>query len=350
MLPTPELLEKMSHLRDIGIVSTGGYVPERVVTNAELAEHLDTSDEWISSRTGIRERRFAAPGQATSDLAVQACRQALERSNTQASDVDLVICATSSPDWVQPATAAAVHGGLGMRRDTGAMDINVVCSGFVHALHTGAALLASEPLWRHVLVVGAECYSRLTDPTDRTTRVFFGDGAGAVLLGRELMGADGGASSFLATHYGTDFAKHEAIIVPAGGTREPATPTALAQRRNYFTMDGPAVKDFAVEHLAEAVEHVCSRAGVTPQELALVVPHQSNKRILEGSLERLFLPEAVMHFTIERYGNTAGASIPLTLDDAVQAGRLKAGDLVCLVGYGGGLSWAALLLRWMQAR
>lgn len=352
----------------IAIAATGSAVPERVVTNAELETTLATTDAWIVEHTGIRERRWVSDEEATSDLAARACRAALDAAGSDVDEVDLVIVATATPDWPQPATASAVHGLLGMRPDAGAMDVNAACSGFVHALHGGASMLAGCEAWTTVLVAGADCGSRMTDPTDRTTRIFFGDAAGAVVLRRELELADVAAAaaaelgidlpelsdidggveddrtpglrSFVAT---THPAGRDAIIVPAGGSREPV---ATNPGRRYFQMDGPAVREFAVGAIVGGVADACRDAGCTPDELALVVPHQSNRRILEAAIDALDLPESRLATTVERFGNTQAASIPLTLDVAVRAGRLLAGDLVCLVGYGGGLSSAACVVRW----
>lgn len=343
----------------VRIAGTGSYLPERVVTNAELvASGLDTSDEWVVERTGIRERRWAAAGQATSDLAVEAARQALDAAGVDPADVDLLVLATSSPDWIQPATASAVHHGLDLRADAAAVDLNAVCSGFVYALHAGASMLAAGEAWGTALVVAAECYSRLTDPDDRATRIFFGDGAGAVVLtkqlevadlaaiaaaeagielGSELLGAiDGGpldeeSAGLRSVAYSVDHSRKDALLTPHG---------------EYFRMDGPAVRDYAVPAMVDAVTRACRDAAIEPTDLALLVPHQSNRRMLEAAVDELGLPEGRLAVTVDRFGNTAGASIPITLDIAVRDGRVRDGDLVCLVGYGGGLQSAACVLRW----
>lgn len=329
----------------ITIAATGAFLPDNVVTNDELAQWLDTSDEWIVEHTGIRERRWSAPADSTSDVGARAVEATLQQAGVDAGDVDLLLCATSSPDYVQPQTAAAIHGKSGLNPTCGAIDLNAVCSGFPHALQIGFALLAATPAWRHVLVAAAECYTKITDPDDRTTSIFFGDGAGAVLLSRAA-DADGGGAAVLGAYATTDFSRHEAIIVPAGGTAEPLTTDGLEEKRQFFTMRGSDVREFAVAQLPATVRGACEAAGVSVEDLALVVPHQSNLRILEQSASALGLPMEKLHVTVDRYGNTAAASIPITLDDAVRAGRVSAGDLVCLVGYGGGLSSAATVLRW----
>lgn len=344
----------------IAIAGTGSYVPERVVTNAELvASGLETTDAWIVERTGIRERRWLDDDQATSDLAVAAARQALEAADAYVDDVDLVILATSTPNWPQPATASAVHHALGLREDAGAMDVNVVCSGFVYALHAGASMLAGGEAWTTALVIGADCYSRITDPADRGTRIFFGDGAGAVVLRKQLEvadiaamaaadagieigsdlaeGLDGGplddeTAGIRSVAYAVDHARKDAIIVP--------------DRESFFQMDGPGVRAYAVPAMVDAVRRACRDAGIEVDDLDLIVPHQSNRRMLEAAIDELGIPEGRLATTVDRYGNTAAASIPLTLDVAARDGRVRTGDLVCLVGYGGGLQSAACVLRW----
>ena len=319
------------------IAATGAYLPERVVPSSELEAELGLEDGWIEQRTGIRERRFAAPGQATSDLAIAAAITALDQRGVAAAEVDYVIVATSTPDWPQPATAAAVHGGLGMRPDAGSVDVNVVCSGFVHALALGDALLRAHG-WERVLVIGADTYSRITDPADRRTRVLFGDGAGAVVLEP----GDGPAWRFAA---GTEFAGHEALIVPGGGSREPLTPASMEDGAHYFQMDGRAVREYAVPTLVEAVRRVSAwndGARIDDPMLPFIVPHQSNLRMLEAAMTELGAIEGDWQSTVETTGNTASASIPIALHQARTLGRIAPGRPLCLAGYGGGLSWAAL--------
>lgn len=345
----------------IRIAGTGSYLPERVVTNAELvATGLDTTDEWIVSHTGIRERRWASDEQTTASLAAEAARRAMATADVHVDDIDLLVLATSSPDWIQPATASAVHHALGMRDDSGVFDLNAVCSGFVYALHAGASMLAAGEAWTTVLVVAAETYSRITDPADRGTRIFFGDGAGAVVLRKELEVAD--LAVMAAAQAGIDLGS-DAFAQLDGGSHDDETAglrsvaytvdhsgkeALIAPHGSHFRMDGPAVREYAVPAMVEAVRSACRDAGIEPSDLALLVPHQSNRRMLEAAIDELDLPEARLATTVERYGNTAAASIPITLDDAARAGRLSDGDLVCLVGYGGGLQSAACVLRWVE--
>ncbi|MCW2955575.1 MAG: 3-oxoacyl-ACP synthase [Thermoleophilia bacterium] len=344
----------------ISIAGTGSYVPERVVANAELVESgLDTTAAWIVERTGIIERRWAADDQQTSDLAIEAARRAMLAAEVHPDEIDLVVLATSTPNWPQPSTASAVHHGLGLRPDAGAIDVNAVCSGFVYALHAGASMLAGGETWTNALVIGAEVCSRVTDPADRTTRIFFGDGAGAVVLRKELEvadvvamaaadagldpgsafaeGLDGGTldedtAGLRSVAYTVDHSGRDALIV-----REPG---------GYFEMDGPAAKAFAVPALVDGVRAACRDALLDVDELTLLVPHQSNLRMLEEAIDTLGLPEGRLATTIRDFGNTAAASIPITLDVAVRAGRVRPGDLICLAGYGGGLQTATCVLRW----
>ncbi|MCB0877521.1 MAG: beta-ketoacyl-ACP synthase 3 [Thermoleophilia bacterium] len=341
------------------IAGTGSHLPDRVVTNADLvAGGLDTTDEWIVDHTGIRERRWVGDDVTTAQLAAEAARRALASADAFADDVDLLVLATSTPDWQQPATASAVHELLGLRPDAGVFDLNAVCSGFVYGLHAGASMLAAGESWTTVLVVGAERYSSITDPDDRSTRIFFGDGAGAVVLRKELeiadlavmaaaeagveLGSDalseldGGAlddetAGIRSIAYSVDHGGKDALLTPHGAP---------------FGMDGPAVRAYAVPAMVDAVRRACRDAHVAVSDLALLVPHQSNRRILEAAIDELGLPEGRLATTVERFGNTAAASIPVTLDDACRSGRLRDGDLLCLVGYGGGLQSAACVVRW----
>ncbi len=341
----------------IRIAGTGSFVPERVVTNAELVEGgLDTTDAWIVDHTGIRERRWASDETTTAELATAAARRALEAADCFPDDIDLLVLATSTPDWQQPATASAVHQQLGLRHDAGVFDVNAVCSGFVYALQVGASMLAAGEAWTTVLVIAAEHYSRLTNPADRGTRIFFGDGAGAVVLRKELEVAD--LAAMAAAEAGVDIGdmagldggaldeetagiRSVALSVDHGGKDALLTPHG-----EYFQMDGPAVREYAVPAMVDAVQRACRDAGITPSDLALLVPHQSNRRMLEAAIDELGIPEGRLATTVERYGNTAGASIPITLDEAVQDARVNDGDLICLVGYGGGLQSAACVVRW----
>ena len=329
----------MQPLIACSITGTGSSLPERVVSNDELAQSLHVDSDWILKRTGIRERRWCSPEIATSDLAISASKAALADAGVSAAEVDLVIVATSTPDWPQPPTAARVHGTLGMRPDAAAFDVDGVCSGWIHAMHLGSAMLAAHAHWQHVLVVGADTYSRITNPSDRSTRILFGDGAGAALLSHNPQTDTG----ILATHAFTNFAGHEALQVAAGGSREPITAEALIAQRNYFSMDGRAVREFGVREMCNAFTSLSTAVdGAHPD---LLILHQSNLRMLEAACETLGFDQTHMATTIEHAGNTAAASIPLTLDAARRQGRIYPGALIAMIGYGGGLSAAGLLYR-----
>jgi 3-oxoacyl-[acyl-carrier-protein] synthase-3 len=291
-------------------------------------------------------------------MAAQACERALEAAAMHADEVDLVLLATSTPMWRQPATAVAVHEALGLRADAGALDLGAVCCGFVYGLQAGSAMLAAAESWTSVLVVGSEHYSAFTDPADRGTRIFFGDGAGAVVLRKQLEVAD--LAVLAAQQAGIDLDVAGLVDIDGGAhEEESAGIRSIAYGTNHagraalqtelgapFHMDGPAVRGWAVPALEEAVRAACDAAGIEVSDLALLVPHQSNRRMLEAAVDALGLPEGRCAMTVERYGNTAGASIPITLDDAARSARMRAGDLVCLAGYGSGLQAAACIVRW----
>lgn len=325
------------------ILGTGSYVPERVVTNEQLiASGLDTSHEWILEKTGIRERRIAGSEEATSDLAVCAAKRALEMAGLKAADLDLIICATSSPDHPIPATASIIQHKLGCA--AGALDVNAVCSGFVYALSVGFALRSSGQA-RHVLVIGADTYSRLLDWGDRRSAVFFGDGAGAVVLGPAP-----GPDWLLSSVHGSDGGGADKIMIAAGGSRLPATEEHVRARLTRFHMDGRAVWNFALDRMPAAVREVAARAGLSVADIGLLIPHQSNQRMLEACCESLGLEKERMFLNVDRYANTAAASIAIALDEALRQRRIGPGEPVVLVGFGGGLSWSAVCLRWGGGR
>ncbi len=320
---------------------TGSYLPARRMTNADLERMVDTSDAWIVQRTGIRERRIAAPGEATSDLALPAARAALADASLAAEDLDAIIVATMLGDRLVPATAARIQADLGARR-AAAFDLNAACTGFIYALAAGAAGIKSG-LFRNALVIGSECNSRMVDWTDRNTCILFGDGAGAAVLAA----ADGaGGSDILAFELGCDGAKADLIAVEAGGTRLPTTPETAAAGRHFLTMNGREVFKFAVNPICRMLTDLCARNGIALNDIALCVPHQVNYRVIEACCERVPLPLDRFYLNIDRCGNTSAASIPIALDEAVRAGRLARGDLLCLLGFGAGMTWGSALVRW----
>jgi 3-oxoacyl-[acyl-carrier-protein] synthase-3 len=320
------------------ILGTGACVGRRCVTNEELVGRgLDTSDAWIVEHTGIKERRVALEAEATSDYAVTAGRLAMQDAGVDGASIDLVICATSTPDHPLPATASLVQAGLGLR--CGGFDVNGVCSGFVYALITGFALHQAGG-YRNILVIGADTYSKVVDPLDRQTTIFFGDGAGAVVLGST------GDASLLSSEVGCDGSRAAEIIVKAGGSRFPITLARLMEREHYFRMNGRAVREFVTRRLPELIESVARKAAVPIDDVRLVIPHQANKTLLLECARRIGLTEQQLYVNVHRLGNCAAASIPIALDEAVHGGVIQRGDHVILAGFGGGLSWAALCLRW----
>jgi 3-oxoacyl-[acyl-carrier-protein] synthase-3 len=312
------------------IVGTGSYLPERVVTNDEFARRLETSDAWIRERTGIGERRFAAESQASSDLALEACRAALAAAQLKAGDIDLVIVATSTPDYVFPSTACLLQAKLGIR-DCPAFDVQAVCSGFVYALATADSFIRAG-MNRRALVVGAEVFSRILDWNDRGTCVLFGDGAGAVVL------AAGEKPGVHASVLHAD-GRHAGILSVPGnlcGGRIVGSP--------YLQMQGREVFKFAVKVLDEVARETVAAAGMTLADVDWLIPHQANVRILEATAKKLGLPRERLVVTVERHGNTSAASVPLALDEWVRAGRIRAGQRVLLQGVGGGFTWGANLV------
>jgi 3-oxoacyl-[acyl-carrier-protein] synthase-3 len=316
------------------------YLPERVMPNAELERLVDTSDEWIRSRSGIAERRVAAPHEATSDLGLAAARAALQRAGVEPAEVDLVIVATATPDYVgMPATASIIQHALGAGR-AGAFDLNAVCSGFVYALVTGTQFVLGGAA-RNVLVIGAEVFTRILDWQDRGTCVLFGDGAGAVLLQpterpggllSSVLGSDGGGACHL--------------YVPAGGTRAPASAETVQRREHFVRMNGREVFRFATTRMPEAVLEALERASLRPDDLDLLIPHQANQRIIDGAARRLGLPERAVFSNVARYGNTSAASVPVALCEAIDQGLVFDGAHVAMIAFGAGLSWAAAIWSW----
>jgi 3-oxoacyl-[acyl-carrier-protein] synthase III len=317
------------------IAGCGAYLPERVVTNQELASRLDTSDEWIRQRTGIGERRVAAPGELTSDLAVRAADRALSSAGMSGSDLDLLVLATATPDHTFPATAAKVQARLGMRRGA-AFDVQAVCAGFIFALSVAdnAVRLGQA---RTALVVGAETFSRILDWEDRSTCVLFGDGAGAVVL-RAIPAAESGGRFILSNHLHSDGRQYDILYVDGGPSSTRGT--------GFLRMEGREVFRQAVHRLSAVVDEALAANGLIATDVDWLVPHQANSRIIDGMGRKLGLPEDKIVVTIERHANTSAASIPLALETAVADGRIKPGHLVLMEALGGGLSWGASLVRW----
>ena len=321
------------------IRGTGSALPDRVLTNADLEKMVDTSDDWIATRTGIRERRIAADDEYMSQFATRAAEQALSSAGLPASQVDLIICATVTPDMPIPATACIVQDRLGAT-GAAAFDLGAGCSGFIYALAVAERFVASGD-YRAILVIGAELLSKFTDWRDRATCVLFGDGAGAVVLtpGEAPYGV-------LASSMHADGSMADFIYVPAGGTREPASERTVAERRHFIRMRGNETFKMAVRSMEETSRAVLEKAGLTPQDVNLFIPHQANRRIIDAVGSRLGLREDQVYVNIERVGNTSAASIPVALDEAMRKGLVRKGDNLLFAAFGTGLTWGAAVCTW----
>lgn len=328
-----------SPLRAI-IRGTGSAVPKRVMTNDELATLVDTNDEWIVQRTGIRERRVSGPGETASGFAIEAAEKALAKAGWTADTLDLIIVATVSGDYIWPATACLVQEKLGASR-AAAYDISAACAGFIYAL-ANADAMARTGMVQRALVIGVDCLTRQMDWTDRSTCILFGDAAAAVVVESASDGDRGVVQTFMRA----DGGGHCHIIMEAGGTKYPIGSPEGEGKSNHIFMAGSEVFRFAVNAMGDACEQVLNQAGITADEVDLFVPHQANIRIIEAAAKRLQLPAEKIFINVDRYGNTSGASIPLALDEAVSGGKLKPGMLVMTVGFGAGLVWGANLIRW----
>lgn len=329
----------MKGLRSVGILATGSYTPDKVLTNADLEKMVDTSDEWIVSRTGIRERRISSNEQASSDLAYEAAKKALKKANISAEQLDMIIVATVTPDTMFPSTACILQDKLGATK-AAALDVSAACTGFLYGIATATQFIANG-FYRYILVIGVETLSKITNYKDRNTCVLFGDGAGAAVLGPVAEG-----TGFQSFELGADGSGGPLLSQPAGGSRIPASAESVANNLHYLSMAGSEVFKFAVRVMNSATESVLAKAGVDKEQIDLLVPHQANRRIIDSAIKRFGLTEEKVAINVDRYGNMSSASIPVALDEAVEAGRVKAGDCVVLVGFGGGLTWGATLLRW----
>ncbi len=323
------------------IIGWGYHVPEKIITNKDLEQIVDTTDEWIRSRTGIEERHVAAdPKETSASMGVIAARKALEMADVHPSKVGLVICATSSPEHIFPSTASIIQDALGAI-NAGAFDLSAACSGFVYGLSMARGhILAGDA--EYVLVIGAETLSRFVDWTDRNTCVLFGDGAGAVLVA-----ASDVPGGIMATELGSDGSGAKSLTLLAGGSAMPASLETVGNGSHYIKMDGKAVFRFATRVMAESTQRVLARSGLTPHDVDLIIPHQANVRIIQNAvLKQLKIPEDKVMVNLQKYGNTSTASIPIALCEAIATGRVKPGDNLVFVGFGGGLTWAACAVKW----
>ncbi len=323
----------------VGIAGTGSYAPPRVISNDDLAKLVDTSDEWIVQRTGIRERRFAGEGEATSHMCVAAAERALAASGVAPEDVDLVVVGTLTPDYLLPSCACLVQDRLGLKR-AGAFDVAAACTGFLTALHTGEAFVAAGRA-RCVLVIGAETLSRFLDMQDRGSCILFGDGAGAAVL---LPHAERSQGEILRTTLGADGSGYDLIHMRGGGSLLPPTSDSVERGEHFIRLKGRDVFRFAVTKMAELIEQMAE--GHAYEDIGLIVPHQVNQRIIEAAMERVGWPLDKVMVNIDRYGNTSAASVPMALDEALRQGRLKRGELLITVAFGAGLTWGGSLVRW----
>ena len=319
------------------IVSTGSYLPKHILTNADLEKMVETSDEWIRTRTGVSERRIAAPEEAASDLGIRAGRLALERADFSPEKIDAVITATITGDYHFPATACLIQKGLGAC-NAFAFDLSAACSGFLYGLVCSHGLILSGQC-RNILLVAAETMSRVTDYTDRGTCVLLGDGAGAVLLTADEKDA------VLGSYLASDGSYTDLLFMPAGGGRQPASHETVEKRLHFMKMEGQALFKVAVQAMSDAARKAMERANVSPEEISLVIPHQANLRIIQAVVKNLSLPMEKVFLNIQNYGNMSAASVAVGLDEAVTNGQVKAGDLVLLFAFGAGLTWAAAVIR-----
>ncbi|MFZ2384929.1 MAG: beta-ketoacyl-ACP synthase III [Candidatus Omnitrophota bacterium] len=322
----------------VGIIGVGEYLPKKVLTNADLEKMVETSDEWITTRTGIKERRIASSSEACSDMALKAAKEAVAHAGIEAKDIDLIIVATITPDMPFPSVACMLQEGIGASKAI-CFDISGACAGFVYAIITAQQFISAGTC-RNALVVGSEKLSTITDWEDRNTCVLFGDGAAAAVLSEVNSGG-------IISHYmASDGAMKDLLLVPAGGSRNPATQETVAGRMHYIRMRGNELFKIAVKAMSEAAEKSLEKAGLTAQDLDLFIPHQANMRIISAVAKRLGLPEEKVFINIDKYGNMSSASTATALCEAVKSGRIKKGDIVMLDAFGAGLVWGSCIIKW----
>lgn len=321
------------------IIATGSYLPEKRLTNFDLEKMIDTSDDWITERTGIKERRIAEDGQSTSDLAYEASKNALRQAGLEADDLDLIIVATVTGDMIFPATACLLQNLLSAKK-AAAFDINAVCSGFVYGLSVANSFIRAGT-YKRILLVGAEIYSRIIDWEDRTTCILFGDGAGAVILE-----ATDGDSGIISTRLCSDGSLWEILTLPGGGSKYPTSEETIRKRLHFLKMNGKEIFKAAVKALQTLVDDTLKENNLKPSQLSVLILHQANLRIIQAAAARLGLPMDKVVVNIDKYGNTSAASVPIALDEVARAGKVKEGDYILLEAFGGGLTWASALIKW----
>ena len=327
--------------RPVGILGMGHYVPEKILTNFDLEKMVETSDQWITERTGIKQRHIAAPEEATSDLCYNAAMIALKDAGVAPEELDLVIVATASPDHVFPSTACLVQDRIGAK-NAAAFDLAAGCSGFVYSLGVASQMIATG-LYKHALIIGAETLSRIMNWTDRNTCVLFGDGAGAAVLGPVEEGY-----GVLGIDMGADGSGGKYLIQPAGGSRNPASPETVEANDHTIHMNGPEVFKFAIQIMGKTAKRALAKANMKAEDLDMLFPHQANLRIISSAAKRLKMPMEKVWVNVDKYANTSAASIPIALCEAQAAGALKKGDNILLDGFGAGLTWASIVLKWSK--
>ncbi len=325
-------------MKKVGVIGVGKYVPQKVLTNADLEKMVDTSDEWITTRTGIKERRLAAPGEATSDLATKAAREALANAGVKPEDLDLIIVATITPDTQFPSTACYVQANLGAK-NAFCFDMSAACAGFIYAIGTAQQFIAQGSC-RRALVIGAETLSSITDWQDRNTCVLFGDGAGAVVLEEVKSGG------ILSTYLGADGTQTGLLNLPAGGSRQPVTRQTVDARQHYIKMQGNELFKLAVMSMEQAAQTALKKAGLACSDVRWIIPHQANIRIINAVAKRLGFANAEIFLNIEKYGNMSSASTATAFVEAAPAGKFKKGEVILLVAFGAGLVWGAIAMEW----
>lgn len=328
-------------IENVGILGFGKYVPERVMTNADWEKLVDTSDEWITTRTGIKERRYAVDGQGTSDLAAEAAKKALADANLNPEDIELIILATCTPDYRVQNCSSLVQKKIGAV-NAACFDIQAACSGFIYSLTVGRSLIQTG-MYKKILVIGAESVSRLLDMTDRNTAILFGDGACAAVMGEVEEGY-----GIISSYMGTEGVDDGTLRIKAGGTMYPATVERVLNKEIYLEMNGTDVFKFAVKALPFATKEAAKKGNVDLSTIDILFPHQANLRIIEAAAKRLRIPMEKVYLNIHKYGNTSAASIGLAIGDALEEGRLKKGDLIALTGFGAGLTYGSLIMRWSK--
>lgn len=321
------------------ITGIGSFLPKKILTNADLVKMLDTTDEWITKRTGIKERRIVENGAATSDLAIEASLRALDDAKVLPSEVDLIITSTITPDCLFPSTSCFIQEKIGAH-NAGAFDILAACAGFIYALSIAKNFIISGST-KTVLVVGAECLSKITDYTDRSTCILFGDGAGAAIVQRS-----NGKREIITTHLFADGRQADILTLPAGGSKLPTSHETVDSRSHYIQLKGKEVFKIAVNNMIDVIIKTVSENNMKIEDIDLIVPHQSNIRIIEAAMEKLNLPKEKAFINIDRYGNTSSASIPIAIDEIEKAKMLKPGNTVLLVAFGGGLTWSSSIIKW----